>query len=260
MGVNETGAELDTLLLGLVEHLSRRTGFKRESMDRLVAAGLVKATLRGSKRVVTITSEGHRRLHDIEVAQLQAESVAAVKAFVNALIVALPSALVIDAPEPWDKLEDYLSRFDQRVHFFVCDLKTGDKVRVHLHERHTQTDYSTLQAKPLHQWDITVGDWSNATKFRSRKSGMPVAEAVAEIQRQLALVGKERALEVVAAAKRGDSGERVQALHQELGLVKNDILAHLVVEANGEIRLQLPRRITFEQAEALLRAAKKVGL
>lgn len=253
--------ELDSLLEQLVEHLTKRTGFSRANTDRLVAAGLVKTvSRREGKRQVFITDAGHKRLHDLNVERTQAASIETLKKFINDLIFALPSALVVDAPEPWDTFAEYLRSYEESRHFFVSDLGTGDRLKVSIRERHSRTPYSGLQEIPLGQWDITVGDWTDCKKFRSRKSGMPLTEVVAEIKRLLAKLKAERAAEVTAVARRYTVEERVEALHQELGRVKNDILAHLVVEPNGELRLQLPRRFSFEQAEALLRAAKKVGL
>lgn len=264
---NETSPELDALLERYVEHTMKRTGFKREDTDKLVAAGLVKVTTRsdsrapdGVKRVITITGEGHRRCHDLDVEKKQKLSMETVVSFVGALKAAL-APLTIDAPEPWDTVDAYLAAgYSSNLSFDVVDAAKGGPIKVRVRERQSAPGYSVYQSVPLHQWDITVGDWTDYKKFRSRKGGMPLAEVVDEVQRLLTHATQKVAQAVEAEAKRGTIEEMIEALHAELGRRKNDVLAHLVVESNGDVRLVLPRFQTFEQAEALLRAAKKVGL
>lgn len=252
--------ELDDLLLKLNGAVNAGARIDKAVTDQLAGAGYVNISNRGHKRKVSLSEEGRHRIHDIGVEKAEALSVASVKAFIHTMQTSLLD-FVIEVPDPWDTFEDYLQSWRHSICFFVWNRADGTRVVIRLRERMSQgTPYSAYRSSPLQQWDVTVGDWNEAVRFRSRKSGFPVDDIAKAVVKQMADGAKKAAAALEEEAQRGSLQEMVDAVHDELGLFKNDVRAHLVVEDNGDLRLRLPRFSSFEQAVALLRAAHKEGL
>lgn len=256
--------ELDDLLQGFFKHVTERTGFKRADSDKLEAAGYVTVKHKGDMkaRSVSLSDEGRDRLDAIRVERAEEKSLVVLRKFMQELEAALPG-LTIDAEDSFESVADRLKTYSGhgRFVFYIVDPATSARVKLHIGERHSKVDpWASSRSEPLGQFDVTVGEWTDPVKFRSRKSGMPLAEIADAIKKKLVVTAQLAAAAVEEEARRGDLEARIDKLHAELGPARQPFGARLTVEAGGVLKLHLPKELTFEQAEALLRAAKKVGL
>jgi hypothetical protein len=241
--------ETDALLM----KLSAEAKLPKEEMQKLIDAGYVKrerVSYAGKETKLVRQSSAERRVERLKVDALEEKS----DALVKAAITAIKAKLGTDY-----KFERHNGGLREDRRFFVKF--KGETITLKLNERYEGSGfYSTRPRAPKGQFDCYVGNWDNQRRFPARKAGIPVDDIVAEIMRCLAYEIEKKVVEQKQASAEAAMSKLVDALHKELGIDVDGYQApRLEVSDTGEVKLRLPT-LTFNQAEALLRLAKELGL